>query len=458
MHVLSLLFNRHTRLKGDILMDLLKDNLKKLYFCFLIPSLGSAMVMSIYTLTDAIVIGKGVGPDALAVLSIITPLLCILMSTGILFGVGGSVQMSVHRGSGNNARANQSFTLSLILISGITLILWLLYGTCMPDLLHLMGANETLFPYAMSYMHYINLFLPMAVFSNFIAIFIRADGDPNRAMAGVLAGGVVNIVLDIVMVFPLQMDIGGAALASVIGMTIQVIVGGTHFLSKKNGLKPARPEKWLAGMKNIMVSGIPSFFNEFANGFIVMLFNIQILKYCGEDALSIYSVISNCVILFNSLFTGVGQSVQPVISTNYGAGKTERIKAIRKMAYITVIIMGTLFSLCGVLFPVAVCRIFIKVTPELSAIAGYGIRGYFLAFLPFGFNLLTSYYLQAVLSSGKSLCISLLRNIILSSVCILTFPLFAGPNSLWFVMPVVEVIVLCLCLYFLRTPPKNSRK
>lgn len=430
-------------------MDLLKDNLKKLYFRFLIPSLGSAMVMSIYTLTDAIVIGKGVGSDALAALSITTPLLCILMSTGILFGVGGSVQMSVHRGSGNNVMANQSFTLSLILISCITLILWLLYGTGMSGLLHLMGANETLFPYAMSYMHYINIFLPVAVFSNFIAIFIRADGDPNRAMAGVLAGGVVNIVLDIVMVFPLQMGIGGAALASVIGMTIQVIVGGTHFLSKKNGLKPARPEKWLTGIKNIMISGIPSFFNEFANGFIVMLFNIQILKYCGENALSIYSVISNCVILFNSLFTGVGQSVQPIISTNYGAGNTERIKAIKRMAYITVIIMGAVFSLSGILFPVTVCRIFIKMDPTLSAIAGYGVRGYFFAFLPFGINLLTSYYLQAILSSGKSLCISLLRNIILSSVFILIFPLFAGANSLWFVMPVVEVIVLCLCLYFL---------
>ena len=432
-------------------MDLLKDNLKKLYFRFLIPSLGSAMVMSIYTLTDAIVIGKGVGSDALAALSITTPLLCILMSTGILFGVGGSVQMSVHRGSGNSVRANQIFTLSLILISCITLILWLLYGTGMSGLLHLMGANET-------YMHYINIFLPVAVFSNFIAIFIRADGDPNRAMAGVLAGGIVNIVLDIVMVFPLQMGIGGAALASVIGMTIQVIVGGTHFLSKKNGLKPASPEKWLAGMKNIMVSGIPSFFNEFANGFIVMLFNIQILKYCGENALSIYSVISNCVILFNSLFTGVGQSVQPIISTNYGAGNTERIKAIKKMAYITVIIMGAVFSLSGILFPVTVCKIFIKMDPTLSAIAGYGVRGYFFAFLPFGINLLTSYYLQAILSSGKSLCISLLRNIILSSVCILIFPLFAGANSLWFVMPVVEVIVLCLCLYFLRTPLEDPRK
>lgn len=172
-------------------MNLLKDDLKKLYFKFLIPSLGSAMVMSIYTLTDAIVIGKGVGADA------------------------------------------------------------------------------TLYPYAMSYMHYINMFLPVAVFSNFIAIFVRADNDPNRAMAGVLLGGVFNIVMDIVLVFPLKQGIGGAALASVVGMLIQVLVASSHFLSKKNGLRFIMPHRILNSMKNIVAAGIPSFFNEFANGFIV---------------------------------------------------------------------------------------------------------------------------------------------------------------------------------------------
>lgn len=184
---------------------------------------------------------KGVGADALAALSITTPLLCILMSTGILFGVGGSVQMSVHRGSGNAVKSNRYFTVS--------------------------------------FMHYINMFLPVAVFSNFIAIFVRADNDPNRAMAGVLLGGVFNIVLDIVLVFPLKRGIGGAALASVIGMLIQVLVASSHFLSKKNGLQFIKPHRIIHSMKNIVTAGIPSFFNEFANGFIVLLFNIQILKY-----------------------------------------------------------------------------------------------------------------------------------------------------------------------------------
>lgn len=433
-----------------IQMDLLKDNLRKLYLRFLIPSLGSAMVMSIYTLTDAIVIGKGVGPDALAALSITTPLLCILMAMGILFGVGGSVQMSVNRGNNNFDKANRYFTLSFISLAVIAVILWLVYGFGISLLLKIMGANKTLYPYAMSYMKYIIIFLPIAVFSNYVAIFVRADNDPNRAMFGVLLGGVVNIVLDIVFVFPLKMGSGGAALASAMGMVIQIVVGISHFFSKKNKLKFIRPKHIFSSIGQIIGNGIPSFFNEFANGFIVLLFNIQILKYCGDSALSVYSVISNCVILFNSLFTGVGQSIQPVIATNYGAGKYTRIKKVRTMAFATIIFMGIIFSLSGILFPSGICSVFMNPDNEMKAIASLGVRIYFITFFPMGLNLLTSYYLQSVLSVKESLCISLLRNVILSSISIIVFPLLFGKNSLWMVMPVVEFCVLLFSLIFLR--------
>ncbi len=432
-------------------MDFLKDNLKKLYFRFLVPSLGSAMVMSIYTLTDAVVVGKGVGADALAALSITTPLLCILMSMGILFGVGGSVRMNVSRGTGNNEKANRFFTLSFFTLAVIALILWLAYGFGITPILRIMGANDTLYPYALAYMRYIDMFLPVAVFSNYIAIFVRADGDPNRAMAGVLLGGAVNIVLDIVFVFPCNMGIGGAALASVLGMIVQVVVGSTHFFSRKNGLKFIKPKHIIPSVGQIIGNGISSFFNELANGFIVLLFNVQILKYCGGSALSVYSVISNCVILVNSLFTGVGQTIQPIIATNYGAGKWERIRGIRRMSYLTIAIMGAVFSLSGILFPLVICGAFMEVGGEIETLAQSAIRTYFIAFLPMGINLLSSYYLQSILSVRKSLCISLLRNIILSSIAILTFPLMFDGGSLWFVMPVVEIIVFFVSVIFVKT-------
>lgn len=438
-------------------MNLLTDNLKKLYLRFLLPSLGSAMVLSIYTLTDAVVIGKGVGPDALAALSITSPLLCVLMSVGLLFGVGGSVQMNVCRGTGAFDKANRFFTLSFTALAILALILWILYGTCISDLIWLMGANDTLYPYAMDYMHYIILFLPVAVFSNYAAIFVRADKDPNRAMAGVLLGGAANIVLDIVFVFPLQMGSGGAALASMIGMVIQLLVGVSHFFSKKNQLRFIRPKHVRSSIGQIIGNGIPSFFNEFANGFIVLLFNIQILNYCGETALSVYSVISNCVILFNSLFTGVGQAVQPIIATNFGAGNHNRIQKLRNMSLLTILFMGIVFALLGILAPGGVCSVFMDTTEEMRRIAESGLRIYFIAFIPMGVNLLTSYYLQSILRVKESLLVSLLRNIILSCAAILAFPHLFGADSLWFVMPVVETAVLAVSIALLARTRTFSR-
>ena len=358
--------------------------------------------------------------------------------------------MSVHRGTGNHEKARRYFTLSFFSLAVISLILWIVYGAGIQVLLRVMGVNDTLFPYALAYMKYINMFLPVAVFSNYVAIFVRADGNPNRAMAGVLLGGVANIILDIIFVFPLHMGIGGAALASVTGMVIQVIVGISHFFSSKNQLKFIRPKHIGSSIIQIIGNGIPSFFNEFANGFIVLLFNIQILKYCGDAALSVYSVISNCVILFNSLFTGVGQSVQPIIATNYGAGKWSRIDKIRNMSFLTITVMGIIFSASGILFPTGVCSIFMHMNQKMSQIARAGLRVYFIAFIPMGINLLTSYYLQSILSVKRSLFISLLRNVILSSAAILIFPTIFGGNSLWLVMPFVESFVMILSLVFLH--------
>ena len=126
------------------------------------------------------------------------------------------------------------------------------------------------------------------------------------------------------------------------------------------------------------------------------------------------------------------------------------------MAYTTILIMGALFSLLGILFPRVLCGVFIGMNEGLGVIADFGVRAYFFAFVPFGINLMTSYYLQAILKSGQSLCISLLRNIILSSVCILSFPVLIGGNSLWFAAPVTEAVTLTVSLVFLAWGSKRQ--
>lgn len=141
--------------------------------------------------------------------------------------------------------------------------------------------------------------------------------------------------------------------------------------------------------------------------------------------------------------------MQPITAMNYGAGKKERIRQVRRLAYTTVLIMGTLFTLTGLFFPTTVAKIFITLTPETAAIANKAIRIYFIAFLPMSVNVLTCYYLQSVLQSTRSFLISLSRNVILSTGMILLLPLFFGGNVLWFLMILVECLTLGLSLSFL---------
>lgn len=431
-------------------MDLLHDSVKSIYRKFLIPSLGSAMVMSIYTMADAIVIGKGVGANALAALSLTTPAIAVLMSTGILFGVGGSIHMSIHKGMGDMDEARNYFTVSTLGIGITILLLWLLYGFHIGGILRLTGANDTLFPYASAYMKWIVLLLPIVVLSNFLAIWIRNDNDPNRALFGVIFGGIVNIFLDIYLVLHLKIGIEGAAIASVTGMVISSLIMGSHFLSKKNTLRFCKPRHVLSRLGAIASSGISGFLNEFSNGLIVCLFNIQVLRYCGETALSVYGVISNCVILFNSLFTGVGQAVQPIVSTNFGAEKITRIKECKRLGFGTIILMGGLFTAAGVLFPYMVTGIFLPLTPEIKTVSSYAIRFYFVAFLPAGYNILSTYYLQSVLMTKESLLLSTLRSIVISSALVLILPLFFASEVIWLCMPLTELILFVLSLCFLR--------
>ncbi len=437
-------------------MNLLKDNIRKLYFRFLIPALGSAMVMSIYTMTDAIVIGKGVGADGLSGLNLTTPPISFIFSMGILFGVGAAVHMNVHRGAGNHKRANQIFTLSLAALSVVCVILWILFLLFSENILRFMGANDTLLPYSMGYMHYIVLFFPFAIFSNFLSILVRADGDPNRAMAAVMSGGVLNVILDILFVFPFQWGMGGAALASALGMITQCSINITHFFTAGNTMRLERPSHILHNLGTIAASGISGSVNELANAITVFLFNIQMLRYNGSDALAVYSVIANCAILFNSLFTGVGQAVQPIISTNLGAGEKQRIRQVSRLAYLTAGVMGIVFALLGILFPRQICRVFLTMTPSLDTVADYGLRLYFPAFLMMGLNVLSCYYLQSILKTGASLAVSLCRNLVLSSLFILLLPVLFGGGILWGIMPLVELLTILLSVTLVRRNCGNA--
>ena len=402
------------------------------------------MVMSIYTMADAIVVGKGVGADGIAALSLTAPPYSLLMAIGLMFGIGSSIRIGIKKGTGNHKKANEYFTTALITTVITSVVICLIYNMFLKQIVQFVGTEGELFSLTYDYLKWLARFSFLILPSTFFAAVLRADSDPNRAMAGVITGGVVNIILDIVLVLYAGVGIAGAAIASCAGIIVQDMIFLSHFLSKKNTMQLVKTARYLHQLKNILNSGVSSLINELANAFIVLLLNRQILKYCGTSELAVYGVISNCIVLFNSIYSGVGQAAQPLLSYAYGAQKDADVKYYHKVGLISDIIFGILFTLAGVCVPLSVCNIFVTVTPELAEIAKTAIPKYFIACIPMAMNVFATYYRQSVLQERAAFLISLSRNIIFSGIAIMVFPIVFGGASLWLAIPVVEIVVWCV--------------
>ena len=216
--------------------EFIQKPVRQLFFHYLIPAICGTMVTSIYVLADTIFIGKRLGATALAALNISLPIYNIFFGLGLLSGVGGSVLMSICRGKSQKEEGNTYFTTALLLNFALLLISMTVCVLFMEDIAWLLGGTEETLPYIMDYLPYIIWGMGTYFFSSFLQTFIRNDGAPKLAMNGVIAGGVTNIVLDYIFLYPMNMGMKGAALATVLGSSLTVVILCTHFFTKKNQL------------------------------------------------------------------------------------------------------------------------------------------------------------------------------------------------------------------------------
>lgn len=430
-------------------MDYLDGNIKTLYRKYLIASMGSALVMSIYSFVDTIAVGQSEGPLGTAAMAVITPFYGVMVFLAILCGIGGSVLMTSARGEGNEDKGNAYFTAALILMAALTAVFWLAFALFHDQIFLLFGADETILPKVMEYAELLIWFFPVFLAPVFVSAFIRNDGAPGLAMAAVVAGGCVNVLGDWFLVFPMGMGMRGAALATVCGTSLQVFIMCSHFWSRRCHLKLSRPFQLGRAVRRILQIGVGSSILDLGTVILAILMNNQIMRYGGATELSVYGVAATIASLFQALFCGVGQAVQPLVSANFGAGKTERIRSVLRMSMLTVLVMGVLFTALGELLPVQITRLFTAATPEVIAAAPTIYRLYFLLFPPLGVTVLATYYLQSVMQDRRSMLIAVLRSAVVSGALLLLLPLMLDINGVWLAMPLSELLVAALALFFL---------
>lgn len=196
----------------------------------------------------------------------------------------------------------------------------------------------------------------------------------------------------------------------------------------------------MARLSQITVTGFSTFFIDVAMGILTILFNRQIMKYLGTNALSVYGIIVNVSTFVQCCAYSVGQAAQPIISVNFGAHQPQRIQEVLKYALMSVAFFSFLWTALSLFVPMLFVRIFMTPTPEIMKIAPWIIRCYGLSFLLLPFNIFSTYYFQAILKLRSAFIVSVSRGLVISGVLIFILPLI-NPNALWLAMVLTEIIV-----------------
>lgn len=438
--------------------DFLNKPVKQVFMRYLVPSVFATMVTSIYVLADTIIVGKGIGTIAVAALNIVLPLYNIFFGLGLLFGVGGSVLMSILRGEGDEKGANAYFSTSLVAMCVVLALSLAFFTAFMEKIALVFGGTPETMPYIMDYMPYIVWGMGLFFFSSYLQTFIRNDGAPRLAMYAVVSGGVANIILDYVFVYNFNMGMAGAAIATVMGSGLTVVILLTHFFTKKNNLhfslRGVRP----SFIKNIILNGFASFLIEVASGVTIFVFNIQLLKYAGNTGVSVYSIISNTAIVVVCICKGINQAAQPLLSTNYGAGLYERTDKIRSLAVKVSIIICAVTVILGLVVPDFFTYIFINPDSAILSMSASAIRIYFVGFMMLGINMVFICYFQAILKNGYSMIICLMRGLILVVAFAYIFPLFMDVTGIWLAVPAAETITMLFGIYLIYFKKSAQRE
>ena len=442
-------------------MNFLTSKIRPMYFKYLAAAFGSALISSIYGVVDMAMVGQYQGADGTAALAVVSPVWNIIYSLGLLMGIGGSVVFSNLRGKSeeNHKKSNEYFTAALIGVAALAVITWVIVIFFDRELLLLFGAEETLLPLARRYIFPVKFVVPSFLFTQLMAAFLRNDGNPALATRAVLFGGFFNVFGDYFFVFAMDMGITGAGLATAMGSVFSLLIMLTHFRSKKNTLKLKKPENLFFMLKIISITGFSTFFIDVAMGILTMLFNRQILKYLGTEALSVYGIIINISTFVQCCAYSIGQASQPIISTNLGAGKGERISQILKYALGTAAVFGLIWTALAEFAPTLFVNIFMTPTENILAIAPNIIRSYGISFILLPLNIFSTYYFQALMKPATSFAVSVSRGALISGIFIYLLPAIAGADAIWFSMPLTELIVtiyvIAMIIKYTKQLPKE---
>ncbi|VYU12435.1 Multidrug export protein MepA [Clostridium tertium] len=428
-----------------------KNNILNDFIKYVSLNVFSMIGLSFYILADTFFIANGVGSIGLTALNIVLPLWSLISGIGLMIGVGGGIKYSIQRGRNNESGANKVFTHSVVIGIVVGAIITVV-GVLFPyDIARILGADNEVIPLAGKYLKTLLSFSCVFILNNILTSFVRNDDEPNLAMIAMIVGSLSNVVLDYIFVYPLGMGMFGAALATGATPILSICILSLHFIRKKNKFKLIKCKIKLGYIKNIVSLGLPSFVTEFSSGIIILLFNFTILNISNNTGVAAYGIITNIALIVVSIFTGVAQGIQPIISKSFGEGNTHDIKVIYRYGLITAVVLGLSCYAISFVFSQEIVSLFNNEGDALlSSMAVEGMKIYFVGFIIMGINIVTTSLLASISKAKESFTISILRGFLAIVPLILILPRFIGMTGVWITIPLAEAITILIIIFGFR--------
>lgn len=408
--------------------------------------------LSCYILADTYFISRGLGANGLTALNLAIPIYSFVHGTGLMLGMGGATKYSVFQAQQAHQKANKVFSNTMNLAI-LFILLFVLTGVFLSGTItSLLGASGTVFSMTKTYLQNILLFAPAFMMNDIFICFVRNDGNPGRSMLAMLTGSVSNIILDYIFIFPLQMGILGAVLATGLAPVISLGVLSGHLLSKQNNFHFEKGKFSPTLAAKIFSLGVPSLITEIASGIVIIIFNTIILRLQGDIGVAAYGVIANLSLVVTSIYTGIAQGMQPMASYAYGIRDRNGTKQILKYAVITALLLSCCIYALFLWQAHPIVRVFNREqNPQLQQIAVRGLKLYFTA-IPFvGFNVILAMFFTATEKPFPAQTVSLSRGLFLIIPVALQLSLLIGMTGVWLSYPITESIVTLIGIILYQT-------
>ncbi|EDM99631.1 MATE efflux family protein [Pseudoflavonifractor capillosus ATCC 29799] len=422
-----------------------EQNLNRTFARYMSLNILGMLGMSGYILADTFFVSSRLGSDGLAALNLAISVFGFINGLGMMLGIGGATRYAICKAREDDREANASFTLSLVagIGAGVVLVLFgLLFSRPLAGLL---GAEDRILPMCAVYLRTAFLFAPFFILNHILVAFVRNDGSPKLAMTAMLVGSLSNIVLDYLFLYPLNMGIFGAALATGTAPIIGIAISSIHIFSGRSQFKAVPTGLSLRKMAAVAGLGIAAFINEFSSGITLVVFNLLVMHAAGTIGVAAYGVVANLALVVLSVFTGIAQGSQPLLSYAYGMQDLSVVRRVYHMALLLASALGLLALGAALLFPTQLVSLFnSEGNAALQAIAEPGLKLYFIGFLFVGFNFVSAALLGATEQAGASFRVSFFRGClgIVPAACLFAF-LF-GMTGIWLAFPAVELVTLFL--------------